>query len=172
MNDVNVGTMELSTVNKASNKIINGIEPPNGWELACELGNVISDLQITDAQKRMIGFHLPYVAHKVESFIDQADHRYHLTVSESHISIDTDATFHIVLLIKQEDYHTPEFLAAKIMASESLSTIEAISMRYTFTVAKEYFKVKYTENTYKLKYVYKVPYLFTQALRRSAHFQY
>ena len=148
--------MQPEIVNKVSDKIINDIQPPKGWEVVDELDeSVIKEPQYADMVRKRVAGHLPYIAHNVELFIDRTDKKYNIVIPEAYISIDADATFHIILLIREEDNHTPEFLAAKIFAEEMLTTIGDVSMRYTFTVAKEYFRFHYIENSFKLRYAYK-----------------
>ncbi len=161
--------MELSIVNKTPNNIVGDIHPPKGWEIVDDLDDaVVDEPHEVEMLKKSISSHLPYIAHNVELFIDRADKQYNITIPEAFISIDIDATFHIELLINQEDYHSPEFLASKIQAKEMLTTIGDVSMRYTFSVAEEYLKSRYLQNTFRLKYSYKPPHLSDDAKNMQA----
>src|SRR3954468_10823427 len=110
---------------------------PNGWEIIDKAGN--NRLGVSpnaNALKLQVDKHFPVIAHRVEAFIDKVYLEFHLAISEAFISVNEDATYHVVLLIDQEDCHTPELLAAKIRAEELLKAAEDISARCTFTVAK------------------------------------
>ena len=130
---------------------------PDGWEEVSAKEELrVPEKKAEEPSKAELSEHLQRVARRVEKYIDRAENQYHVSILAAYISIDADTTFHITMLIKQEDYHSPEFLAAKLAARQYLTTLDDLSIRFTFTIAEEYYRSGQATGAGKPQYVYNV----------------
>jgi len=136
------------------------IVAPKGWEAA----DVTTETAKQDEQqhlqllKKRIGLHLPFISNGVEDYIKMLRNTFNIVVSAAYISVNNDTTFHINLLINQEDYLSPKLMAAKIKAAGFLNTIGNVSVQFRFTVAEEYFRSHYAQRSFELNYAFRKAY--------------
>jgi len=158
-NNIQTGNSKLLI--NADEEWSSALTAPEGWEITDDRIEAIPDVADKAEIRKAAGTHLPFIAHKVELYIDRAGNSLDIFIPEAFISIDDDYTFHIELLVKQDDLHAPKFMAAKLLATQILSTTGNVSMRYTFAEDREYSRFHTIQPTYKLKYAYKPPFKLT-----------
>ena len=147
-----------SIIDEVSDEIISDMQPPRGWDIIEEKEMVIADhVRAAEQLKQAVSKRLNIVTERVEQFVDRSYKDFNILIYETYIFIDADAAFHIMLLVKKDDYISSHMVALKILAKELLTTDEDVDMRFKFTIADEYFRFHYTHRAYKLRYVYKNP---------------
>ena len=146
-------------VKEVNEEIQSHIATPFGWKVSESIEVPVAGAQELDnavTAKKMINQQFPLIALTVESFIDKILDKFNIAVREAFISIDTDATFHIMLLVNQADYFSPELLAAKLKAKDLVANISNVTARLKFVIASEYFKCYNTQHPDMPKYSLKI----------------
>jgi hypothetical protein len=152
--------MRLVT-NKYVNGLFDNIALPAGWQITEYVpdGPTASETENINALRQKISTHLPEIVHNLDRYIDVLHRDYDIEIPESYISVDETATFHITILVSDQDYHSPELIAAKLHMHEYLSARDrAVSIQVKFSVAEEYYKSHQTQRVYKLNYLYRNTY--------------
>ncbi len=76
-------------------------------------------------------------------------------VSTAYLTINEDASYHIFLMVRLEDYHSPHIQAAQLLAEKYTDSNSDFAIRFTFIVARENIIAHLTSSEIKLKYVNK-----------------
>ncbi len=142
-------------------EIVCDIAVPSGWEIADGITDAHSeeDRANTELLKKKISTQFPVIADTVERYIADTYDVFDILITNAVIAIHADATFHILLLVNQEDFFSPRLNAAKLQAKEVLTTIGNMSMQYKFVSAVEYHKSYQLQHSQKLRYSFETPML-------------
>lgn len=146
---------QMQTLPEAFLPQINSIVPPQGWFPEEEIlySKNINDSTLQSFQQT-VSTTLPEAAKRSEELIDTLNDRLGIDVSISYLSVDIDANYHVLLLVTERDYHSPNIRAARLLAEKFVGNSSNLAIRYTFTVGRERIMSHFTTTDYRLKYVH------------------
>lgn len=131
---------------------------PDGWTTATndKLDQYITLANTSDFMDE-VSKTLQEATDRVEELISTLYRELDLYVSVAYLTVNPDASYHVYLLVNQEDYHSTHIIAANLLAEKFTESSEDISMRFTFTVKREHIMSYLTTNSYKFKYTFRPP---------------
>ncbi len=97
---------------------------------------------------------LSYAAYVTEQLLDILEQEVNIHVSMAFLTITADGCYNVHLLIERDIYHSPRLSAGKVVAEEHIQQYPNISIRYHFTVEREYATYATLAGTQRLKYVH------------------
>lgn len=98
---------------------------------------------------------LSYAACVTEQLLDILEQETRVHVSMAFLTITADGCYNVHLLIDRDVYHSPRLSAARVVADEHMQQYPDISIRYHFTVEREYATYATLAGTQRLKYVHR-----------------
>ena len=132
--------------------------PPTGWLTISQLEKMEKEKERSNVKEfeKSISRYLPQAAKKAQNLVSTLDNKLDIRVPVSYLTIENSTTFHVIMLVNQGDYLSPEMVKAKMMADWSNNHNEEFDIHYTFTVDVQFLGTN-TYNTfapnYKLKYL-------------------
>ena len=139
--------------NDIYDKLIAGIQPPEGWELAIDIdpGNA-TQVKELELLKKKVGLYLPFIAKRLEIFKYRAHRNYYILIPESIIYIDRDGTFEVLFLVHKNDFRSPSMMGLKTDAADFLQELGEAEVRFRFAVAEDYNKFSLSRRHFMLRY--------------------
>lgn len=135
---------------------IKNIAAPQGWYPGEEIQSYNDVPAVIQTFERTVNATLPLAAKRAEDLITMLDQRYGINVSTAYLTIDVDATYHVLLLVSQEEYHSPYMQAAHILVEKFAGSSVDLPIRFTFTVGREHMISHFNSGQYKFKYVHSI----------------
>lgn len=147
---------------------ISNIAPPAGWEgeqisiSSTALPSVIESFETT------VNGTLPHAAKRTENLIDAIYGKFGISVSTAYLNVDTEATYHALLLVSQDEYHSPYMQAARILVDKFTGTTSKLPIRFTFGVGREHVASFVAGSQYQFKYIHSIetPRRLTNTVRK------
>ena len=131
---------------------------PTGWLTISQLEKIEQDKERNNVKEfeKSVSRYLPQAAKKAQKLVSMLDNKLDIRVPVSYLTIENSTTFHVVMLVNQSDYLSPEMVKARMMASWSNQQNEEFDIHYTFTVDVQFLGTN-TNSTfapnYKLKHI-------------------
>ena len=88
--------------------------------------------KVPDDLKSIVAASLPAVTSKVEKLIASLEENCDIVVHVAHLTTDHNGIFHIFLTISEEDYHSPKFQRAKILAEKYSQINDEYAIHITY----------------------------------------
>ena len=154
----------MQRIEKDSSDLIKGIQAPEGWEVTVDIdAKNVQELQHFDGLKKKVGLYLPFITKRLEVFKARAERNSHIIIPSSHIFVDADGSFEVILLVNKEDFLSPDMIGLRLDASGYLQNIGDMNIRLKFAIAEEYNKFNLSKRPFKLRYSYGNPSSFRKA---------
>jgi len=97
---------------------------------------------------------LPLAAKRAQNLVTSLYERFKIKIPVSYLSIEDGTTFHVLMLVSQKDYLSPEMQAARLLTEKHYFREDKFDMHYTYTIGIENLsKNSMVSNSYKLKHI-------------------
>ena len=104
--------------------------------------------------EQSVSHFLPLAAQRAQELINTLDDRLSIVVPISYLTIENSTTFHVVMLVSQEDYLSPEMQAARLITENFNLKDDNFDMHYTYSIGVEHLiETSMIGNSYKLKHI-------------------
>ncbi len=124
---------------------------PAGWETTNEVKETYINNGNRDSDIAFLEKYLPLAADKVENYVAVVAERLDIVIRESYLRLQ-NGIFHVLFLMDDETFHSPEKTAARMIAQHLLRPDE-FDMHFTFSITTEYIKRgDVMPNTYEMRY--------------------
>ncbi len=139
MNDL-VGNAPFSTNNTL----------PKGWLIEQQDGGSLIARQNDKAPRG----ELAVATQLSEQLLDIIEIKTGIQVSTAYLTVSDDNTYHVHLLVSPSAYHSPGIRAAHILIEQYVAEHTNISIRFHFTIEREYAMYTNKIDTQRLKFVH------------------
>jgi|GEM_PF-2807858 len=143
-------------IQKVEEDIKGKLTIPAGWLTVEELEKKhIRDEEVDIKEfEESVSRYLPLATKRAEKLINDLNEKLNIRIPISYLSIENSTTFHVVMLVAQEDYLAPEMQKARLLVEKDKSQDREFDMHYVFTVGTEYMqRSSIIPNSYKLKHI-------------------
>jgi hypothetical protein len=116
------------------------ITPPAGWIIPEE---VTAAQKMSQEEKETEDFvlgNLPIATARAEKLVQEIEQKTNMEIPELYLHIADDASFHFMLLVDQESFHSPGMAAAHIIAEKAAKNAHGFDTHFTFSVLEEFAK--------------------------------
>jgi hypothetical protein len=121
---------------------------PAGWLMEHEDGAYVAGQPIVP------GNSLKAATRVSEQLLDLLETRTGIHVSTAYLNVMTDGTYNLLLLVDETAYHSPAIRAAHILIEEYVQMHTELSIRFNFTIEREYATNTTAADMQRLKYVH------------------
>ena len=136
-----------------SESVNDKLVPPTGWAIVEEDLEKPENKKEKEAEGKVIK-NLPEATKLTERLVSDIERKSGIPIPEMYLRVDADTTFHVVLLVSQENFHAPKMAIAHILVDEYTNFQKDFDIHFTFSVQTEYARrAQLFENDYKLKFV-------------------
>ncbi len=100
----------------------------NGW--------VTTDVHV-DTQASSLANNLPSAARRAEQLMEALEDELSVKVSVSYMRVETDALFHVLMLICKEDFLSSKIQAARVISERFARAGNSYDIRFSFAIESE-----------------------------------
>ena len=143
-------------IQKVDEEIKGKLTIPAGWLTVEEL----EKKQVRDEEEDMVAYEesvsrfLPLATKRAEMLINDLNEQWNIVIPISYLTIENKTTFHVTMLVGQEDYLSPRLQAARLLIETDKMKDREFDMHYVLTVGTEYMQRNVLlTNSYRLKHV-------------------
>ncbi len=115
----------------------NMVPSPQGWvTTGIHVINLNAEKVKSDEALSTYDANLTKAAKRTEQLIDALNEGLSVEVSVSYMRVEKDTMFHFLLLISEDDFHSPKIVAARLLA-EKFAKTEGYDIRFAFAIESE-----------------------------------
>lgn len=122
---------------------------PQGWLIAQHQGGAVNTVTVdhtNDSLERATSIS--------ETLLDLITKKTGIAVSAAYLSMGDDSTYHVQLLVSPAAFHSPYIRAAQLVVEQYMQQHTDITIRYHFTIEREYARNVNKTDTQRLMFLH------------------
>ena len=144
-------TTDLHFVPKDIN---DNLPPPEGWQVVTDIPEGLHAPDEKELENKIFRY-LPEAAKCAELLVTAITDKTDIKIPETYLRVESEAIFHVLLLVGIDDFHAPQMAVARLLAEECTKEETRFDIHFSFSIWTDFEQHRsVVPGNYRLKHVY------------------